>query len=282
MKKGIKNIIKRCVSFLSQLAKVIKVLFLLPLRTDLRNHIPQKGDARLLTILANGPSLKKDIEKINLLNGDFCVVNDFYKSSYYSIIRPKYHVLADPLYFTQGSDIEPFIKSVNWELKMFVPYSAWKKMDVLKEMPSKYINVIPYHSVGTTGYKLFDFFLYRKGLSMPTPQNVLVPSIFNGVNMGYKEIIIYGADHSWTESIRVNNENQVCLADTHFYDQEKISLSPWRKATEGREIYKMHEILQDLSNSFRSYHILKKYADSQGCHIVNKTKGSYIDAFDRA
>ena len=117
---------------------------------------------------------------------------------------------------------------------------------------------------------------------MPRPQNVLVPSIFNGINMGYNEIIIYGADHSWTENIRINNANQVCLTDSHFYDQEEVSLKPWRKATEGREIYKMYEILWDLSNTFKSYHTLREYADTQGCHIVNKTGGSYIDAFDRA
>lgn len=281
MKRLIKRIVKRCISFFLKLCRTIKVLFFLPLKTDLKNHIPKIEGAQLLTILANGPSLKKDIEKINLLNGDFCVVNDFYKSPYYSIIKPKYHVLADPLYFTQNSDIEPFIQSVNWELKMFVPYFAWKKMDLLRGMPNEFITVIPFHNKISDSFQMLDFFLYRKGVSIPGTPNVLVPSIFNGINMGYNEIHLYGADHSWTENIRVNNENQVCLKDSHFYDKEKVSLKPWRKSMEGRDVYKMYEILRDLANTFEAYHILREYADTQGCHIVNKTGGSYIDAFDR-
>lgn len=277
----VKKIIKSSISFFLKLCKTIKVLFLILFRTDLKTHIPKIENVQLLTILANGPSLKGELSKIDYSDGDFCVVNDFYKSPYYSIIKPKYHVLADPLYFTQSADIEPFIQSVNWELRLFVPYSAWRKMDILRNMPSKFITVIPFHTIAIESFKIVDLFLYKRGLSMPKAQNVLVPSIFNGINMGYKKIIVYGADHSWTESIRVDNENHVCLADVHFYDQENVALVPWRKATEGREIYKMHEILQDLSNSFRSYHTLRMYADRQGCHIVNKTQGSYIDAFDR-
>ena len=116
---------------------------------------------------------------------------------------------------------------------------------------------------------------------MPKAQNVLVPSIFNAINMGYKEIRIYGADHSWLECIRVDNQNRVCLTDSHFYDKEKVKLEPWIKATPGREVYKMHEVLRDIAQMFDSYHQIRWYADKVGRRVVNCTKDSFIDAFER-
>lgn len=282
MKKFLKNIYWCCSAILVKLFITVKSLVSIIVRTDLRNHIPQMGNAPLLTILANGPSLKEELPEIDYSEGDFCVVNNFYMSPYYAMIKPKYHVLADPAYFNQSVNIEPFIQSVNWELKLLVPYYAWKRMNILRNLPNKYITVVPYHAVKMVSFKCIDYLLYKIGLAMPGIPNVLAPSIFCGINMGYKKIVIYGVDHSWTENIRVNNENQVCLTDSHFYDQEEVSLKPWRKASEGHGVYKMYEILGDLARTFEVYHILKGYAHSQKCHIVNKTKRSYIDAFERA
>lgn len=282
IKKMLKKSLKFLFSFLVKLCQSLLSVFFVITKTDLRNHIPLIKDAGPLTILANGPSLKDVISKLDNSKCDFCVVNDFYLSPYYKIIKPRFHVLADPLYFVQSGDIEPFIKAIDWDIVLYVPYGAWKKMEILHNMPSKHITVIPFHHKYMKGFDSFELFLFKRGLSMPGAQNVLVPSIFNAINMGYKEIYLYGADHSWTKSIRVNDVNQVCLTDSHFYDEGEVKLAPWRKATPGREICKMHEILTDLTTVFKSYHIIRKYANLRNCSIINKTKDSFIDAFERA
>lgn len=282
IKKIIKRTIKGVLYFVSKSWETIKFLLLILLKTDLRNHIQKVENAGLITILANGPSLKDDLENIDFNEGDFCVVNDFYKSPWYGKIKPKYHVLADPLYFRTDDDIRPFVDAVHWNMKLIVPYYAWRKVDILKRIPNDFIEVIPYHSVNFRGFDWLRYFFYEKGMSMPKPQNVLVTALFNLINMGYEIVSVYGADHSWTECIRVNEQNQVCLTDSHFYDEEKVNLMPWRKATRGREIYKMHEVLRDLAQMFDSYHDIRKYADYKHCHILNYTKNSYIDAFERA
>lgn len=279
IKKFVRYVLSLCKYFLFKSILTFKYFLSVILYTDLRNHISRIGGDGTLTILANGPSLTKDIEKIDFSEGEFSVVNDFYKSPWYGKIKPSYHVLADPLYFTEDEDIQPFVDAVKWNMKLFVPYSAWKRMAILRHVPSQYIEVVPYHINTYYGFDCFRNWTYRHGLSMPIPQNVLVPSIFNAINMGYKEIRLYGVDHSWTESIRMNDKNQVCLTDSHFYDNEQVKLLPWKKCS--GEQYKMHEILRDLAQMFDSYHQLRKYADSLHCHIVNMTKNSYIDAFDR-
>lgn len=276
IKKTLKTTTHFCGNVFQTLLFCIKVL----IRTDLKNHIPQIENAGPLTILANGPSLKDDIEKIDFEVGDFSVLNDFYKSPYFDRVKPKFYVLADPLYFTKDSETELTLRSITSDIKLFVPFGWWKNASVLDRINNPHIQFVPYHTLTYNGFESVRYWFYRHGLSMPRPQNVLVPSIFNAINMGYKEIRIYGADHSWTESIRVDEQNRVCLTDSHFYDTEKVNMNPWHKCT--GEQYLMHEILRDLASMFDSYHFLKRYADARGCRIINCTKNSYIDAFERS
>ena len=73
------------------------------------------------------------------------------------------------------------------------------------------------------GRTLLHFF-FSKGLAMPRPHNVLIPSIMNLAYLGYKELYIVGADHSWLSEITVNENNealhQLCVEMT-----EKVSSS---------------------------------------------------------
>lgn len=257
------------------------ILYLL-LRTDCRNHIPNIKGAEKLVILANGPSLKEEIANIDFKGKDISVLNDFYKSPWYKTLKPNYYVLADPMFFLNEDFFMSFIKDINWDMYLYVPYYYWNKMDILKKMNHSYIKVIPYHSENYNGFMCLKNLLYKEGLSMPKVQNVLVASIFTGLNMGYKYIYLYGVDHSWTKTLGVNNNNEVCAVDSHFYDTDKPSFSPYWKNPATREQYKMHELLRDFAYMFESYHELRCYADSLGSKIVNMTKNSFIDAFERA
>ena len=51
---------------------------------------------------------------------------------------------------------------------------------------------------------------------MPFSQNVLVAAIYISLNLGYKNIYLLGADHSWAHDVSVNDDNQLCLNDRHF------------------------------------------------------------------
>lgn len=276
----LKFVIKKVLYFIVRFYNTIEWFARVIIKTDLRNHIPKIKNEKLISILANGPSLKEELESINFECGDFCVVNDFYKSPYWKIIKPQYCVLADPNYFKSPERIYSIINNVEWNMKLFIPYSALKLENFPWAEKNGFVEYIPYHYESYDGFEFLRFYIYKKGLSMPLLYNVLQPSIFNAINMGYKEIRLYGVDHSWTENIRVNEENQVCLVDRHFYDVSHCEMKPWKK-TDGFN-WKMYEILRDLSKSFFSYNQVKEYADKKGCRIVNYTHNSYIDAFDRA
>ena len=267
------------VIFLRTAFRTLLFGFRLLKRLNISRQITKVKSGDALTILANGPSLKNDIDDIDLTCGDFSVLNDFNLSPLYKKIKPSYYVLADPYYFLCNDSIMPFINGVDWKMKLIVPYSAWKKLEILRDLPNKNVEVIPFHTVEYDGFECFRNWIYKKGLAMPRVQNVLALSIFSAINLGYKKIKLYGVDHSWTECIRVNSLNEVCQINAHFFDTAEVELSPWKKCS--GEQYKMHEILRDLSNMFESYHLLKRYSDYMGSKIINCTKDSFIDAFER-
>lgn len=274
MKSGFLLIIKSLSKSFYKMGKTVLWILEVVFKTDLKNHVRKVEGADTLTILANGPSLKEDMSKIDFSRGHFSVVNDFYKSPYYKMLKPAYYVIADPVYFEENENIMHLVREVDWNMKLLVPYYAWKKIDLLRRCPNQFIEVVPYNTIIYNGFECFRNSVYKKGLSIPKVQNVLAASIFTGINMGYKEINLYGVDHSWTQTLGVNSMNQVCAVDYHFYDKEKPKFSPYNKI-------KMHELLRAFAFMFESYHFIRKYADYRGCRIINCTKDSFIDAFER-
>ena len=49
----------------------------------------------------------------------------------------------------------------------------------------------------------------------------------------------------------------------------------------GRGERNLYELLIMYVHTFRGYFIIRKYAESRNTTILNATKGSFIDAFDR-
>ena len=123
------------------------------------------------------------------------------------------------------------------------------------------------------GFQCFAHWAYKKGWGMPRPRNVLIPSIMMALRMPFETIYVAGADHSWLKEIWVNDDNVVMEDLNHFYDKN------------GSERYvsdkHLHDILFSMYVAFRSYHVIRDYADMLGTQIYNVTEGSYIDAFDR-
>lgn len=246
-------------------------------------------NSKSIAVLGNGPSLNIDLDKINKNDiENFIAVNDFISSTIFNTIKPKFYILADPAYFDpeiNNKNIEDTLKllcEIDYELYLFVPFIYYKKFS--KNNPSSILNknlkLFPYHTNEYKGFEEISFYLYKSGLSMPKVQNVIIPAIFNSINLGYKKIYLLGVDHSWITDLRVDMNNRVCTIVRRFYDNNPENiLTPFLKIS--KEPYKMHEILSDLSLTFHGYHILEKYSKKQKCKIYNLTSGSFIDAFEK-
>lgn len=251
------------------------------------SHRRAARDARSgsLIILGNGPSLNDVIkDDLDILQTHPCMaVNFAANSDEYLRLRPRYYILADPHFFTsQGSDgnvsrlFDRIASLTDWPITLFIPAEYAKNF----RMPATNGNVTVsyYNCVGVEGFAAFENYVYAKGLAMPRPRNILIPAIMTGIGLGFRSIYICGADHSWTRTLSVSDDNKVVTIQPHFY---KDNADEHARVTQVYDNVKLHEILNSFYVAFKSYHTIARYAASRGVDIFNATKGSFIDAFPR-
>ncbi len=260
------------------LASIAKVLIKSRRATVTRSA----ADADELVVLGNGPSLNQTIAEHSafLAKRRLLAVNFAANTPVFSQLKPEYYVLADPHFFNpQGNpavaSLWQNITAADWQLTLMVPVKAKLPAEVTSKAN---ITVERYNLTPVEGNRCVRHWLYRLGLGMPRPRNVLIPSLMLAVAKGFHKIYVAGADHSWMKTISVDDANHVVSIQPHFYkdsDGEKTRVS-----TEYMN-YPLHQIVYSFYVAFRSYHTIRDYAESRGASIVNITPGSFIDAFPR-
>ncbi len=274
---------------LLKIAESVLKILLWSKRTDLSEV---KADFKEVVILGNGPSFKKMLSDYpDFLEGkDLICVNHFPSTEEYQKLQPKYFIAsAEDLYY---EDIEErFIEQskklfdainekTNWPLVLFFPFEARKYKRWQKQIiENKHIKIVYYNKTPIEGLALIRNSFYNLKLGMVRPHNIMIPSIFMSIWLGYKKIYLWGADHSWLKDISVNENNEALINQRHFYDENASKSLPmvWKK----NERRKLHEILYKFMTAFKGYFDVGEYARSRGVEVLNCTKGSFIDAFKR-
>lgn len=247
---------------------------------------------RACVVLGNGPSLNKSLGERPDFFSDKALfaVNHFARSDYFLRLKPRYYVLNAPEMWYPGA-YEKYVKKgaqlfnqlaekTDWPMHLFInadaaKYSKWKKILAKnKQIYIHYFNAAP-----IDGFRAFEHFCYRKNLGMPRPHNVLIPSLIIALNIGFKKLYIAGADHNWMKDMVVDENNRVFLTQKHFYDENTAKANTMH--IRGRGQRRMHEVLQKFTHAFESYHRIRAFADELGAGVINITKGSFIDAFER-
>lgn len=244
-------------------------------------------DGGRIIIFGNGPSFADNIRDDFdfLVSAPSLAVNFAANTPEFVRLKPDYYVLADPHFFTAGTDVNVdrlwnSILASSWNMTLFVPA---KYVKAVKERlnPVSDVTVMGFNPVGVMGFRCFRHLAYRLGLGMPRPRNVLIPSIMIAVGIGFDEIVILGADHSWMRTLSVTDENEVVSVQPHFY---KDTADEERRVRHEYRGIRLHQIVESFAIAFRSYHDIRDYCDSlcRKVRIVNATPGSFIDAFERA
>lgn len=233
-------------------------------------------------ILANGPSLKTMLEEhlIFLKSHDCLAVNFFAINPIFMQLKPKYYVLLDPAYF--GGEIPKELKDrvpvlmdaltnkVDWKMTLFIPGTERVQKIVSKKINNPNINIVPFNSTRVIGFKFFRNWAYKHNLGIPSSKNVLLPSIQLMLNKGYQNVYLYGAEFSWTKTYSVNPENgDIYTDDVHFYDNTRIPLK------KGQFKFDLSCVVEALDAT----DIYADYAEYIGARVINRTPGSFIDAF---
>lgn len=264
--------------FINSIWSLLKVL--LHSKLSLLNSLGKLGgveENKTLKILGNGQSLNESLSSFNEQNNDYMVVNRHVLSDSYESIKPRYYVLADPYFFRgEGLHIIEKIKTKTmWPLILYYP-GKFKISQYFEG--SRNIKTVPYNNISVKGWQWLKNTLYRKNLAMPNAQNVLVAAIYCAICLGYKTIELYGVEHSWTKYLSVNDNNEVCLENPHFFDTRR-DIKTW-KEIQGVST-SLCDVLKGYASMFESYIELEILAKNRNVNIINCTKGSFIDAFRR-
>lgn len=237
-------------------------------------------------ILANGASLKGDIDEFipQLAKEDVLMMNNSISDPLHSIIKPRYHILLDSMYFIGdtynvmsqiqyqkvASELERILSlfdKVDYPLRLLVP-SIWQEKLIIN---NPYIIKQTY---GITLFRGFDWMariLFLHALALPSNNNVLVASLICCIAMGYQYIYILGCDHDWIKDYRVNEHNILQVKPTHFYNEEEIAFN-LDKTNLSRYLLGDAEI-------FGAYNII--HTLFRDINIKNLSSNSMIDAFPR-
>ncbi len=259
------------------------VSFLRYTNTALQDEInkmprPQKS---LLRILGNGDSLKSVVDTM-VQDCDYMVMNSHVLHPSYLDLKPRYYVLADPTFFHPNACydgtkvVKKILTETNWPMTLFVPWEHTRgvKIESTEWVEVQYVNQSLYK-----GPEQYRKYLYEHNLAMPNVNNVLASAIYLAIYMGYKNVELYGVEHSWTRDLYVNRQNHTCLKDSHFYDTEDVESNVIIDGT-GKPM-KFHEVIRMYADYFPAYWELRELADKHGCHIFNCTPNSFIDAFEK-
>lgn len=246
-----------------------------------KKYFPIVDDNLCLKILGNGKSLT-DVSLDENANVDYLVVNRHVLADNYSIIKPKYYVLADPHFFShpEGLSILQKIYSITkWKMTIFIPYGAEKS---LKNYSNNLIDVVFYNTTSYAENAPFSAYFYSHQLAMPCVQNVIVAAIMIGILKKYQRIELYGVEHDWLKNLYVGEDNLVYLLNSHFYDKNVQKPKP-QKDIQHLDEYPLYRNIMDYARMFESYWEIKQYLKHTHSNIkvINKTKNSYIDAFER-
>ena len=114
--------------------------------------------------------------------------------------------------------------------------------------------------------------MYNHAFAMPRCQTVTNFALLAAVLMKYKKVYLYGADHSWTKDLRVDDDNVVCYGDRHIYNTDLTVI---------KLDYSIGALLHNYANMFDSHVSINNYAISRNVRIINCTKESFVDAYER-
>jgi hypothetical protein len=281
-----------------KICRTIYFFFRLVVKEDIIDYIKKFGDnnmcsSKKLVMLANGPSLSgvlKNWKRNNKFKDvDFLAVNYFCHDKEFIELKPKYYVLSDPQFFQDDSLLRERVDKmyltlnevVSWKMFLYIQYYA-KNSNWSTKIKNINIKIIPFHTVVYTGYNFLRNWIFKCGLGNGNYGTVILNGEYIGINLGYKELYLYGVDHDFFNYLMVDDKNQVCNITTHFYSNTSVLKPIFHYYISGRETkYTMYEYLQEKAYLFHGHEIMREYANYRSVKIYNCTNNSLIDAYER-
>jgi hypothetical protein len=264
------------------------LIFYVPIVKKFRYNLKKIFEKKKkVLVLGNGPSLKKDLNKINA-NNQLFVLNNFPSQKIFFKLKPRFICWIDTMYLANKKELSDQIKlsisktfynlnRANWKIFFFVTKKI--KKEIKLKLTNKNITFVTIPNIN------FDFesSIYLHILSffkIPPPNiNVAITAIYISILSGVHKVDLIGADMNLVHSIQVNQKhNQSFSFYAHFYRNKKVKFSDKLKKRKPKSIY-VNLIKQ--ASGFKWFAYMAMIASN--LHILLKNKSSYslIDSIDR-
>lgn len=268
---------------------LLVTLFSRPVSQSDLGHI---SEGRECVVIGSGPSLKGTLaEHLSFIKQrDVVCTNNFIASPLFINIRPRYYVLMDRAFWLHSTSArlqdeyrqyaQKMVDVVDWPMTIFLPQAA-RHWNYFQEVPRKNsrVSICYVNTTQVASWTWLKHLLYRRQMAMPTMQNVLVAALFLSVNLRYRNVYLVGGDHSWHQSLYVDEHNRLFLKNTGFQDEDERSYEPFYEDPAEKKPYMMYNLLRDLSRMYLGYMEVEHYAKERGTMIRNASSKSFIDAF---
>lgn len=283
---------------IKQLLAVIKCLFQIKDWHFYKFPYLNKYKGETAYIISNGPSLKqtfKDFDegKINITDNSFWVNLGPLDERFYKI-KPKHLCLSDPMFYRDYEAKKNMVRQmyeelnqrVDWDLTIYgcffkaSEHLQFKEYSHITNPHIKYVKMNRKYC--TDLIPSIRHRLYKTGYFMIPDATIANTAIFLAIIEGYTTIEIYGCDHNQFLEMAVNSQNQLCMTDSHFFDDTTPVLRPIIKPSgTGNTVWRVHEFLHFCYAQFKYHEMLKIFSDYMGARIINCTPGSMIDSYER-
>lgn len=248
--------------------------------------MPINEEGQEVIILGNGPSLNTTLSQSKefVRTHRLVAVNFAANTAQFKQLRPHYYVLADPHFFKavdqdNVKELWQNLMGVDWDMVLCIPARVKPKGKIWKELRrNRFLTIVRFNMTGIEGFSWLENWAYDNMWGSPRPRNVLIPALMLCIAAGFKTIYLAGADHSWTKTLSVNEDNEVVSIQPHFYDEDAKEQS---RITSVYRNIRLHELLLSFHIAFKSYFTIQRYAVARGVKIFNITPDSFIDAFPR-
>lgn len=240
-----------------------------------------------LIVLANGPSLNEDLERLSkedTSNADFAMMNFSVNSPLFTKYKPKFYCLADNAFFF-GNYLSDNVKSVyikinedvNWDMTLCVAQNIKSSQyyEILSNQKIHIQRIFPFVSHGPE--KILNW-LYKKGYAIPGMGTVTNMATYVGIQYGYKHIELCGNDMSFFDGICVNDDNVPCCKVKHFYD-DKVELKC--QMISKTKAHTLKSYVTMVLAMIISHDKIARYAKNMNIEVLNRTRKSMLDSYTR-
>lgn len=207
-------------------------------------------------------------------------------------LKPRYFAACDSVYWgndktasvTKNVVRETYLRTkevlekVDWD--MYLITTIHEKFD----FNNKHIHIIRLNASVYNSGKERDYKLYKGNFCNPGLYNVAQLAIYFGITFKYKKIGIAGMDFDFIKNLYCDDKCRVGLCAEHQYDKEgqakiEVVFEPEKKGTVNGSV--IAKYLYDTADTFAAFGKLGEYADRQGCKILNYSKRSLVDCYEK-